>query len=224
MPKLPPAFEEFVSKYPRRNLQSGRTLLYQSEIPRSGYVLTDGVLRVYSLDVNGEESNITFLKENAIVPLEYVFSKTPASLYYYSAATDIEVAAVPIEDIRREFETNQLLQREVIDALITKYVGGHMHIQALEQSKASDKIIHILQYLVLRFGKQNDNGRWVIDLPLKQHDIANMVGVTRETAATELGKLKKAGVISYSSFLYSVDMPALSRLVGVHEWEDIEIG
>ncbi len=224
MSKLPPAFEEFAAKYPRRTLQAGRTLLYQSEIPRSGYILTDGILRVYSLDINGEESNITFLKEDAIVPIEFVFEKTPSSLYYYSAATDIEVAAVPIEDIRREVETNVGLQKELLAALTTKYVGGHMHIQALEQTRAVDKIIHILQYLVLRFGKENSDGTYKIDLALKQHDIANMVGVTRETAATELGKLKKANVISYSSFYYTVDMDALGRLVGVHEWEDIEIG
>lgn len=223
MSNLPKAFDEFVSHYPRRTLQAGRTLLYQSEIPRSGYILTSGILRVYSLNTNGEESNITFLKEDAIVPIEFIFSKTPASLYYYSAATDIEVAAIPTDDICNEVKTNPGFQSELLNALTTKYVGSHMHIQALEQTRASEKIIHILQYLVLRFGKQNNDGTWLIDLSLKQHDIANMVGVTRETTATELGRLKKSGIISYSSFMYTVDMDALARVAGVHEWEEIEI-
>ena len=58
---------------------------------------------------------------------------------------------------------------------------------------------------------------------LKQHDIANMVGVTRETAATELSKLKKMGVIDYDSFYYFVDMFYLSKIIGDEEWKDIEI-
>ncbi len=224
MSKLPPAIEAFAEKYPHRIFPAGRTIIYQSEIPRSGYILTRGVIRVYSLNIDGEESNITFLKEDAIVPWEFVFARTSASLYYYSAATEIEVAAIPVEDIRTEVKTNFELQQALVDALTTKYVGAHMHIQALEQSRAREKIIHILQYLVLRFGKNIADDRWIIDLPLKQHDIANMVGVTRETTGTELGKLKKANIISYDSFLYTVDMKALSDLIGISHWEDIEIG
>ncbi len=51
-----------------------------------------------------------------------------------------------------------------------------------------------------------------------------MVGVARETAATELGKLRKDNIIEYDSFHYSVDMDALAKRIGTEEWKDIEIG
>lgn len=215
---------EFMDKYPTRNFSARRTFLYQGEIPRSGYMLRNGTIRVYSLNVMGEESNITFLKEDAVVPLEYIFGRAPSSLYYYEAATDIELAVIPPEDIKRELESNNDLQRAMMESLITKYVGSHMHIHALEQTKAREKVVHILQYLVMRFGRKLADGKWLIDLPLKQHEIANMIGVTRETTASELGKLKKSGTVSYSTFLYTVDMEALTKLVGQEDWNEIEIG
>ena len=50
-----------------------------------------------------------------------------------------------------------------------------------------------------------------------------MVGVARETAATELGKLKKNNIIDYDSFHYTVNMQELAKLIGSEEWEDIEL-
>jgi len=224
MSPLSPVYLKFLEKYPKRIFSAGRTIVYQSEIPHSAYVLMSGVIRVYSLDLNGDESIITFLKEDAMIPVEFIFEKTPSSLFYYSAATEVEVAVVPVQEIRHEMKTNNDLQQLFIDALTTTYVGAQIHIQALEQSQAREKLIHILHYLVMRFGKQQKDDRWMIDLPLRQHDIANLVGVTRETAATELSKLKKNQIISYSSFFYTVDVVKLGKLVGKIAWEDIEIG
>jgi hypothetical protein len=52
----------------------------------------------------------------------------------------------------------------------------------------------------------------MLTLDLTHQDFANLTGLTRETAATELIKLKKLGVISYGkSTPYTVDLNKLMR-------------
>jgi DNA-binding XRE family transcriptional regulator len=53
-----------------------------------------------------------------------------------------------------------------------------------------------------------------INLRLTQQDFANLVGITRETAATELNKLKKTGAIFYSpGIFYRVKIAKLAQLL-----------
>lgn len=98
-----------------------------------------------------------------------------------------------------------------------------MHIYALEQSHAQDKLVYLLQYLVARFGVPQPDGRSKIDLRLSHQDIAEMVGITRETTAVELHKLKTKGFISYQKFTYFVDVPKLIRSTGGDEFENVKV-
>lgn len=50
-----------------------------------------------------------------------------------------------------------------------------------------------------------------------------MVGITRETTAVELHKLKKKGYITYQKFTYSVDVPKLIRMTGSDEFENLSV-
>ena len=223
MPNLDPVLEEMISSFPLKKVARGRTIIYQGEIPRSSYIVVNGTVRIYSLNTRGDESNISFISTGNIFPVEVVFEKNTSCLHYYEATSDVEIAVIPTEILRKEFNNNIKLSNIILDSIATQYVGAKIHIQALEQTRAKNKILRILQYLVLRFGEKNKAGNWLIVLRLKQHDIANMVGVARETAATELGKLKKLNIIEYDSFHYTVDIKALSDLIGTEEWKDIEI-
>lgn len=223
MPILDPVLEKFINSYPSKAFRSGRTIVYQGEVPRSSYLIINGTIRIYSLDMRGDESNISFISQGHIFPVEVIFENTSSSLHYYEASIDSEIAVIPTIDMKEQIATNRDITKIILNTIATQYIGAKIHIQALEQTRAHDKILRILQYLVLRFGEQNAKGNFRIGLKLKQHDIANMVGVARETAATELGKLRKSNVINYDSFHYTVNMQELSKLIGSEEWEDIEI-
>jgi CRP-like cAMP-binding protein len=98
-----------------------------------------------------------------------------------------------------------------------------MHIYALEHSHAQDKLVYILQYLVARFGVKMNDGRVKIGLRLSHQDIAEMVGITRETTAVELHRLKEKGFIDYQRFTYIIDVVKLVRATGSDEFENVKV-
>src|SRR5438874_10215922 len=90
----------------------------------------------------------------------------------------------------------ELLYQEM-DRLLTEQLGGSIRLNALQHSRASDKLVYTLHYLGLTHGKSVGQHKIELTLDLTHQDFANLTGLTRDTAATELNKLKKQGVIDY---------------------------
>ena len=206
-----------------RQYQKGRTIFFQGEVPRSVLILKKGLIKVYGITSSGDQRTVTLLSVGDVLPMSWVTDSAPVCLYYYEAVTDCTVLAVSKEDYHAEVQSNEKLRNQVLQNYIAHYVGASMHIYALEQSHAQDKLIYLLQYLVARFGVAEEDGRSKINLRLSHQDIAEMVGITRETTAVELHKLKKKGFITYQKFTYYVDVPKLIRSTGGDEFENVRV-
>jgi CRP/FNR family cyclic AMP-dependent transcriptional regulator len=146
-------------------------------------------------------------------------------VYYYEAFTPlVEVYSIDraefVDFIKNRPELlYQELQRSLADQL-----GASLRLNALQHSRASDKLVYTLHYLALTHGKPASKNLIEITLSLTHQDFANLTGLTRETAATELNRLKKQGVIDYGKHLpYQLDLSRLMQLVNDEFIADIEL-
>lgn len=205
--------------------QYGRksTILFQGEVPAQVMLLRNGLVKVYGITGDGDQRTITILTAGDVFPTSWVFGKSPACIYYYEAMTDCTVVGVSKRDYETMVNQHAELKDQIYQTYRSHYVAATMHVYALEHSYAQDKIIYILQYLTTRFGEKQDDGTSVIRLRLSHHDIADMVGITRETAAVELHKLKEKGIVKYQKFAYSVDTSRLFCSDRGDEFEDIAL-
>ena len=215
--------EAYAPKAVIRQYQKGRTIFFQGEVPRSVLIVKKGLIKVYGITSGGDQRTVTLLGIGDVLPMSWVTDSAPVCLYYYEALTDCTVLAVSKEDYHAEMASNEKLRNQVLQNYISHYVGATMHIYALEQSHAQDKLSYLLQYLVARFGIQEADGRYKINLRLSHQDIAEMVGITRETTAVELHKLKSKGFISYQKFTYYVDTAKLIRSTGGDQFENVRV-
>ena len=206
-----------------RQFAKKRTILFQGEIPRSVMVLESGLVKVYGITTGGDQRTVTLLSAGDIFPVECVFDKSRVSLYYYEALTDCSVLSLPKADFKEALENSPALKDQVFQAYMAHYTSATMHIYALEHSHAHEKLVYILQYLVARFGEKQSDGLTKIELRLSHQDIAEMVGLTRETTAVELHRLKDKGLIDYQRFSYFVNVPLLVQATGSDEFENVEV-
>ncbi|MEI2833617.1 MAG: helix-turn-helix domain-containing protein [Acidimicrobiia bacterium] len=100
------------------------------------------------------------------------------------------------------------------------YIGSLISIEALGQSRVREKIIYILRYLLQRYGEEDKDGWWRLNVRITQTDISNLIGITRETVAVELKKLKQEGIIHTGSFSYSLNMKKLIELTNIEDWKE----
>lgn len=223
MNETPQSLNTFLNKYPVRKLKKGWPVLYQGEVPRTAYIVKSGILKIYDINTNGEEKVITFTDKNGFTPPEWIFGKSPVSLYYADAFTDCEVFAVPRQALMEKLQSSEELLKFVMNRYVNLWIGATLHISALEQTKASEKLLRILQWLSLRFGIEIKSGMFRIDIRLTHQDLAHMIGMTRETTAVELGKLRKQKVISYTNQRYILNTEKMHQLLGEDEFKALTI-
>jgi CRP/FNR family transcriptional regulator, cyclic AMP receptor protein len=205
----------FLDRHPTRSFKKGEIIIFQGEAPRCAYVVKSGIVKAYNLSVSGDEKPVAFYSENAIFPDAWVFGKMSSAIYYFEAFTsEVELYTVDREALTTFIKGRPELLNQEMERYITAQLGMSMRLNALQHSRASDKLLYTLHYLALSHGKQLAPQKVEITLDLTHQDFANLTGLTRETAATELNKLKRSKVISYGKNTpYRLDFTRLMQLL-----------
>lgn len=204
---------QFLDKYRTKSFSKGEIILVEGEVPPYAYVIKKGVVKTYNLTAEGQEKPITFDVPFETFPLGWVFSKIQSAQYFYEAFTDCEVTVIPRDELVEYILKHSDATHELLDILISRHLQFQMRINALEQSKATNKVINTLHYLCLRFGKDVKEHTVKVELPLTQQDLANFMGLTRETTGIELKKLEKQGIISYRRQNYVIRTDRLNDVL-----------
>jgi CRP-like cAMP-binding protein len=174
----------FLEDSPTRAYKKGEIIIFQGEAPRSGFVVKKGVVKAYNLSVNGDEKPVAFYSTGEVFPASWVYSKVPSAVYYYEAFTsDVIVYIVNREDYIGFIKSEPDILFEELERYVTDQLGKSMRLNALQHSRASDKLIYTLHYLALSHGRTVGPHHMEITLDLTHQDFANLTGLTRETAA-----------------------------------------
>jgi CRP/FNR family transcriptional regulator len=214
---------DFSAKFPLRHFKKDRPLFYQGEVPQSAFFVKSGVIKYYNISSSGEEKIVGYETTDGLTPLEWVFSRSPVALYYYDSFTDTQIHSIPRSDLIDFISSQHDLTVSLLNRYVGAYIGKTIHLHALEQSKAREKLLYIFQYLVLRFGEAVNDKEYKISLRLTHQDIANFMGVTRETVSTEISRLSKDGVIKTKDLHYVVNTDKALRLLGESDFNKLTL-
>jgi CRP/FNR family transcriptional regulator len=204
----------FLERHPVRTFKKGEIVIFQGEAPRSAYVVKSGTVKAYNLSVSGDEKPVAFYPADNVFPSTWVYGKASSAVYYYEAFTpQVEVYVVDRDTFVTFIKKSPELLYQELERLLSDQLGGSLRLNALQHSRASDKLVYTLHYLAMTHGKNLGDGKIEITLDLTHQDFANLTGLTRETAATELNRLKKQGVINYGKHTpYTLDMKCLMQM------------
>lgn len=211
------------TKSTRRSVKKRSILIYQGEIPRQAYIVLSGVFKVYRLGNFGEEQVVGFRTKGDLFPETWIFGKTSSALYYYEALEDAEVLTVEKPVLLDLFDTHPDIKQRVFDYIVNSYTGLLMQITALEQSRAAEKLLLMMHYLMFRYGKQLTADTYLVSLHLTHTTLGSLMGLTRETTTMELGRLKRKKVITYDSKGYTIYRRELERRLGDESFGTIRL-
>jgi CRP-like cAMP-binding protein len=206
-------FKKFLKGYHVRRFSKGELIMVQGEVPSCAYVIKKGIVKTYNLTSQGEEKPIGFDVSDEIFPIGWVFSKISRAQYYYEAFTDCELYCIPAQDLIAFMMRDSESLFEYFNYFVTRHLNFQMRVNALEQSKAASKVLNTIHYLCVRYGIEAKKDLVRIQLPLTQQDLANFMGLTRETTGIELKKLQRKGVLTYRKQNYVVRTDKLNDLL-----------
>lgn len=200
----------YVRAQPRKKFTKDNILVYQGEAPRSLYAVSTGFVKIYDLSSDGNEQMVGLAGKYDFIPSELLFSRDVAAQFFYAAFTDVEVYVLDREKLGGLIRSDAAALYEIVQAVSAKYHGLRRHLTAVQKPRAREKIVYVLYFLALYFVTGNDRSipasgtLQKVAIPLTQQDIANLVGITRETAAHELKHLKNEGYITYDKSAFYI--------------------
>lgn len=207
-----PHLNDLLTAYSLRKFKKGQTLLFQGEVPRYAYVVKSGTIKTYNISPLGEEQLVSLSSEYDILPEAWFLGEASVAYYFYEAFTDCTVYAIPREELAKKVTESSAFANHLLQRFMRLYVGASVHINALEQPRSRDKLVHLLHYLIMRFGEQASKDEVRINLRLTHQTLASMLGVTRETIATEIARLRREKVLDYKQQTYTINKPKLLQL------------
>jgi CRP-like cAMP-binding protein len=216
-------FDGFLSNHPVRSLTKNRPLLYQGEVPTMAFYIKSGVVKIYNITSQGEEKIVGYESQGGLLPIEWLFGHAGVSMYYYDTFTDCELIRVPKDELLQLMTQKPTVTQAFLVRYIAMYIGATMQIHALEQSKVRQKLLSVMQYLVLRFGKKTAGDFQRIDLRLTHQELANLMGTSRETTSTEMGKLTREGVVKLDDGQYMVNVNKALRVLGEDDFSELNL-
>lgn len=202
-----------IKRYPK-----GSLVLFQGEVPRYGFYVAGGCLKLYAIDNDGNERVVGFCSEGDVFPTDWLVGGSRSALFYYEALTESQLAPFEKSAATDSSDVSSRIQAQLSQEAGTSLLRN----LALQQGNAANKILYFFYYLAVRHGKQVGEGLYNLGLPLTHQLIADNLGLTRETVASEVSKLKRAGVVVYRKKQYIVDKGLLIRTVGLEITSNFE--
>src|SRR5688572_28864312 len=197
-------WRSFLAKYPLRTYEKGQIIVCQDTLPKCCFIIKKGFVKTYLITAEGTEKPISFEGKSDMFPFDTVFGHSAEAKYFYEAYTPAEIYNVPSQDFVNYVHEQPHSLRRMMNYLISRTLDYHEHISSLEQAKAFDKLVCALNLLSKRFGRQIAKSRTHMTLPLTQQDLANFLGLTRETTGMQLQALEQHGILRYKRQQYLI--------------------
>jgi CRP-like cAMP-binding protein len=205
-------FEQFIGSYPSLVFEKGQTVLLKDEVPKGTYVIETGIIKTYTINDTGEERIISIDTKGEDIPIGFTIGLVDRCQYFYEAYTRCTIRIVPCDEYLKHLAENpdSLFKRHI--RLTRILLTNLKRIEALEQSNTSEKVARTLLYMADTLGSTFPN-KTIRKLSITQQEIANALGLTRETAGIVLKKLELKQLLEHSRSTYVLYIERLHKFI-----------
>lgn len=127
----------------------------------------------------------------------WAINATPSN-YYLEAMSHVEIQRAPRDEFIKFIKANGDVLFELTSRILVRLGGLLTRMEYMAFGNAHNKVASIISICAERFGHKNTHGETVVGVFLTHKDIANLIGVARETVSIEIKKLENEGIIGYS--------------------------
>ncbi len=202
-------FRQFIATYPAKTYKKGETILLKGEKPKHVFVIDAGCVKTYSITKNGDERLVSIDRKGEDFPIGFAFGLIEKSEYFYEAFTKCSIRLVPREKYLEHLQADKETMYRHQVRLTILLLSTLSRVNALEQPSAGEKIAHTLIYMAGQLGVILRPYKSRLKISVTQQEIANSLGLTRETANVELKKLETLKLIAHSRKSYILYMEKL---------------
>ncbi len=190
---MPDDREHLLSVSYRKEYRKGDYIFQAGDPGKNVYILEDGRAKIFQNSEQGREMILWFCLPGEIFGLAEL-PRGGKREVYAEACTSCTMYAVPKNDFQNFLLEHPDTALQMIDLLSCRMrVLGHMMLNLATDDVAS-RIIKLLLRLAARCQSVSQQ-EISLDIPLTHQEIADMIGASRQTVTSVMGKLRRKGII-----------------------------
>jgi len=194
-------------------LYKSRQVIFHEGAPATGlYLLCFGAVKLYQSDRFGRDHIVTVSAPGDVLG---ELPSDPSETYSVSAEalTDSQLCYLPRERLAQFIQVYPMAGVRLIAALSDALRKARRKVRALALKTAEGRLADLLIQLAEVHGHSNGNGGARFTLRYSRREIAEMIGVSTETAIRLLGRLKvKRAIATSHRELIIADPEKLARI------------
>lgn len=184
---------EIIEKMNHKKLNKNDVIFLEGEKAKTLYFLNVGKIKIYKYTKDGKEQILHILSEGDFFG-ELNLLKESKYRFNAKAIEESKICTLSKENFKEI-----LLYKPEIAIKILEIMGERLSaLENLAQNLATNdidaRIAFLLKNLCDKYGEISNNDI-IINLPLTREDMANYVGVTRETISRKLKKFEEENII-----------------------------
>lgn len=187
------ALVELFHKGTRLTYKKGEFIIRPGETPPGIFYICEGLVKAFDITKYGEENLLIIRKAQEIFPLIWAITGQERNVIY-QALTQTEVWRLDRKQYLKYIKEHNEVLGPLLDMTVEMYRIHSERIINLEYRTVRERLVSFLLTMSVRFGHKTADGT-VIDVPLKQQDIASSINASRETTSRELTGLERKGLI-----------------------------
>lgn len=173
--------------------KKGEFIIRPGETPTGVFFIENGLVKAYDITKYGEENLLIIRKDDEIFPLIWAVTGQERHIIYQTLAPTT-VWRISKDAYISYISTNKDALAPLLDMTIEMYRIHSERIINLEYRTVRERLISFVITMSHRFGRETADGI-LIDVPLRQQDIASSINASRETTSRELSALEKKGLL-----------------------------
>lgn len=188
-----PELEDLAELIQVRHIRKDTVIFHEQDPGLTFYVIKQGRVKVYKNTEDGRELILGIFGDGGIIGDVPVFDGGP---YPASAASlaETELYAIKRESFEQLINSHPEVALKIIRVLGRRLRQAHELVRDMALKNVAQRLAGLLLRLIEEYGVASDR-RMVLDLPLSRQEMADMMGVSRETATRELSRFAKTGLI-----------------------------
>lgn len=193
-----------------RSFPKNSTVYLPRDLADSVYVLAEGRVRLVSITADGKQAILGFVEPGDLFG-ELAITGTTQREEHAEAALASTIVAIPRDALEGVLEQNAGLTLAITRLIGWRKQKIERRLRNLLFRSNRERLLGLLWELVEQYGRQVPEGL-LIDIKLSHQDLANLIGVTRESVTLILGELQLEGLVLVGR--QRVVVRSLERLAG----------
>lgn len=197
----------------KTSLHKKRDVIFVEGDPCPGfYVVKSGRVKLLKTSRDGKEQIIKILQPGELLGMETFYD----GKRYGNTAMAMDDCEICFIEKRTFFDIigrHPTIAKKIIIALSKELDNAYSKIGTMGLLNAKEKMAHLLYTLGKDYGS-NENGRIKLNLSLSRLEIAELLGITQETAIRLLKSFKDEGIIEIKRKEIIIKSPEKLELLG----------